>query len=54
MRFAFVDLVVSAEKSVMVMYHLIVDFLSTNLSMHIVVRPIRVHPYSSHHFQFDH
>ena len=42
--FAFVDFVVSAESLVMLMYQVNVDSLSTNLSMHVVVRLIHVHP----------
>ena len=42
--FAFVDFVVSAESLVKLMYQVNVGSLSTNLSMHIVVRLIHVHP----------
>ena len=42
--FAFVGFVVPAENLVMLMYQVNVDSLSTNLSMHIVVRLIHVHP----------
>ena len=51
---AFVGFVVSAESSVMLMYRVNVGSLSRNLSMHILVRLIHVHPESSHHFQFGH
>ena len=40
----FVGSVISAENSVMTMYQVNVDLLSTTLSMHIVVRLIHVHP----------
>ena len=51
---AFVGFVVSAESLVMLMYQVNVDWLSTNLSMHIAVRLIHVHPYLSHHIQSGH
>ena len=41
---AFVGFVVSTESSVLMMYLLNVNFLSTNLAMHIVISLIRVHP----------
>ena len=42
--FAFVGFVVSMESLVTVMYQVIVDWLSINLSLRIVVRLIHVHP----------
>ena len=44
LQFAFVDFVVLVESSVMVMYQINVDLLSTNLLLHIVMRLIHVHP----------
>ena len=52
--FAFVGFVVSAESLVMLMYQVNMDLLSTNPSLHIVVRLIHVHPQLSRQFQFDH
>ena len=43
LHFVFVELMVSTEKSVPVMYQVSVDLLSTSLLMHIVVRLIHVH-----------
>ena len=42
--FGFVGFMVSAESSVMLMYQVNVDSLSKDLSRHIVVRLIHVHP----------
>ena len=46
--------VVSTESLVMLMYQVNVGSLSTNVSMHIVVRLIHVHPYLSRHIQCGH
>ena len=53
LRFAFDDFVVSAESSVVMMYKVNLDLLSTSLLMHIEVRLKYVNPLSSCHFQFD-
>ena len=54
LMFALDDFVVLAESSVVMMYQVNLDLLSTNLLMHIEVRLIFVIPLSSCHFQFDH
>ena len=44
LQFAFVDFAVTAESSVMVMYQLNVELMSTNLIMHLPMPLIHVHP----------
>ena len=51
--FCLVGFVALAESPVMTKYLVNVSLLSTNLSIHIVVHLILVHPELSRYFQFD-